>query len=92
MADVGARIVAGGCSTEQLVTIRKDRVFSRRTWSLFFRCFSAVFRVDMEPYRRLFGRGLSAVMASHVVYLQVDASPTGLSSRWLLQILRGKLG
>jgi len=39
MADVGARIVAGGCSTEQLATIRKDLVFSRRMWSLFFRWF-----------------------------------------------------
>lgn len=48
--------------------------------------------LDMEPYRRLFDNGLNAVMAAHVVYSQVDASPTGFSSRWLQQILRGELG
>lgn len=48
--------------------------------------------LDMEPYRRLFGHGLNAVMAAHVVYSSVDSSPTGFSSLWLREILRGELG
>ena len=48
--------------------------------------------LDMEPYRRLLGHELNAVMAAHVVYQQVDAMPAGFSPRWLKDILRGSLG
>lgn len=48
--------------------------------------------LDMEPYRRLFGHGLNAVMAAHVVYQQVDPLPAGFSARWLQQELRAGLG
>jgi len=48
--------------------------------------------IDMEPYRCLFAHGLSAVMAAHVVYTQVDSAPAGFSRRWLSEILRGECG
>ena len=48
--------------------------------------------IDMEPYRRLLAHGLTAVMVAHVVYSQVDSVPSGFSSRWLGEILRGELG
>ncbi|MBM3374759.1 MAG: beta-N-acetylhexosaminidase [Betaproteobacteria bacterium] len=52
---------------------------------------------DVWPYARLcsgpFDRALvQAVMPAHVVYSQVDAQPAGFSSRWIREILRGRIG
>jgi beta-N-acetylhexosaminidase len=46
---------------------------------------------DMRPYRLLIEDHLSAVMAAHVVFPQVDAMPASLSRRWITEILRGSL-
>ncbi len=46
---------------------------------------------DARPYRWL-GLALTCVMPAHVTFPQVDARPAGFSSRWLQDILRGRLG
>jgi beta-N-acetylhexosaminidase len=47
---------------------------------------------DMRPYRRLIANHLSAVMAAHVVFPQVDPLPASLSQRWIGGVLRGDFG
>jgi beta-N-acetylhexosaminidase len=52
---------------------------------------------DIWPYQRLcagpFARALvHAVMPAHVVYNQVDTQPAGFSSRWIREVLRGRIG
>jgi len=48
---------------------------------------------DMRPYERLIGnRLLAGVMTSHIVYQDIDASPSSFSDYWLGQELRGRLG
>ncbi len=47
---------------------------------------------DLTPYRRLIANGLPAVMASHVVFPEVDSLPASLSRNWISGQLRGELG
>ena len=46
---------------------------------------------DLRPYRLLIEDHLSAVMAAHVVFPQVDVMPASLSRRWVTEVLRGSL-
>jgi beta-N-acetylhexosaminidase len=46
---------------------------------------------DLTPYRRLIANGLPSLMASHVVFPEVDALPTSMSARWLRGELRDGL-
>lgn len=55
------------------------------------RSLKAILADDAQPYEWL-GTTLAAVMPAHVVYPKVDARPAGFSSRWLNDILRGRLG
>jgi len=54
------------------------------------RSLKAILAQDAAPYGWL-STTLCSVMPAHVVYPRVDARPAGFSSRWLNDILRGKL-
>ncbi|MGH8583001.1 MAG: beta-N-acetylhexosaminidase [Gammaproteobacteria bacterium] len=47
---------------------------------------------DLVPFERLIRGGLEGIMPAHVVYTRVDARPSGFSSWWLNEVLRGELG
>ena len=55
------------------------------------RSLKAILADDAAPYQWL-STTLSSVMPAHVIYPRVDARPAGFSSRWLGDILRGRLG
>ena len=55
------------------------------------RSLKAILADDAAPYGWL-SASLSSVMPAHVIYPKVDARPAGFSSRWLNDILRGRLG
>ncbi|TAM39792.1 MAG: beta-N-acetylhexosaminidase [Burkholderiaceae bacterium] len=55
------------------------------------RSLKAILSDDAAPYGWL-GTTLCSVMPAHVIYPKVDARPAGFSSRWLNDILRGRLG
>lgn len=46
---------------------------------------------DLTPYRRLIANGLPAVLAAHVLFPEVDATPASVSPRWIHDVLRGEL-
>jgi beta-N-acetylhexosaminidase len=55
------------------------------------RSLKAILNDDALPYAWL-NSSLTSVMPAHVIYPKVDTRPAGFSSRWLNEILRGKLG
>ncbi len=55
------------------------------------RSLKALLSDDAAPYGWL-NTTLTSVMPAHVVYSKVDSRPAGFSSRWLNDILRGRLG
>ena len=55
------------------------------------RSLKAILADDAAPYGWL-GTTLASVMPAHVIYPKVDPLPAGFSSRWLNDILRGRLG
>ncbi len=55
------------------------------------RSLKAILADDAAPYGWL-NASLASVMPAHVVYPRVDSRPAGFSSRWLGDILRGRLG
>lgn len=54
------------------------------------RDYATIEKNDLVPFAKL-SPHLDAVMASHIVYTQVDSRPCGFSSIWLQTILRKKL-
>ena len=46
---------------------------------------------DMTPFRALMSQ-LDSLMLAHVIYSNVDAQPAGYSSKWIVEILRERLG
>ena len=55
------------------------------------RSLKAILSDDAAPYGWL-SSTLTSVMPAHVIYPRVDARPAGFSSKWLGEILRGRLG
>jgi len=55
------------------------------------RSLKALLADDAAPYPWL-NTSLTSVMPAHVIYPKVDSRPAGFSSRWLNDILRGRLG
>lgn len=53
---------------------------------------AVIFNEDRVVFDRVIRCGIAAIMASHVVYSQVDDQPAGFSSYWLKKILRQNLG
>lgn len=57
------------------------------------RRYSDLLMEDVVPFERLISADLlPAVMPAHVIYSDVDGMPAGFSSRWLIEILRERLG
>lgn len=47
---------------------------------------------DMQTFAGLVNKGMTAVMAAHIIFPQVDSLAVGFSRLWLQDILRSKLG
>lgn len=47
---------------------------------------------DMVPFAHLIKNNMTAMMAAHIIFSQIDELPVGFSSIWLKDILRKRLG
>lgn len=56
------------------------------------RSFDILEGADMRPFNHLINSDLAAVMMSHVIYSEVDRWPASLSSIWIKQVLRKRMG
>jgi beta-N-acetylhexosaminidase len=56
------------------------------------RCYEDLAAGDLRAFERMILAGIAGIMPAHVVYSQVDRRPAGFSSRWLVDILRKRLG
>ncbi|MBS9780714.1 MAG: beta-N-acetylhexosaminidase [Moraxellaceae bacterium] len=55
------------------------------------RDFADIYQNDMQTFIQTMP-WLDALMPAHVIFNQVDDKPAGFSSKWLQEIIRGKLG
>jgi beta-N-acetylhexosaminidase len=55
------------------------------------RALTRILQDDAAPYQWLGDQVIASVMPAHVIYSKVDAKPAGFSSKWIQEILRGKL-
>jgi beta-N-acetylhexosaminidase len=52
----------------------------------------AILEVDAIPFQQMIRAGVTAVMAAHIIFPQIDAQQVGFSRVWLQEILRERLG
>jgi len=71
----------GGCAPDSHVEMPVD---DRR--------FADIEAEDLVPFRRLIDNGLEAVMVAHIRFPRVDEALAGFSRRWLMDVLRRRLG
>jgi beta-N-acetylhexosaminidase len=55
------------------------------------RSLTRILQEDAAPYQWLGDQVIASVMPAHVIYSKVDTQPAGFSSKWIQDILRGKL-
>lgn len=55
------------------------------------RMLSEIEQDDIVPFAGMIKAGISAIMAAHIIFPQVDELPVGFSHRWLQDILRKRL-
>lgn len=55
------------------------------------RTFAEIANSDLLPFAALVKKGISAMMAAHIVFPAIDALPVSYSRRWLQDILRSQL-
>jgi beta-glucosidase-like glycosyl hydrolase len=55
------------------------------------RSLTRILQEDAAPYQWLGDQVIASVMPAHVIYSKVDTKPAGFSSKWIQDILRGKL-
>ena len=56
------------------------------------RTLARILQEDAAPYMWLGDVVIPSVMPAHVIYPKVDKNPAGFSSKWIREILRGRLG
>ena len=56
------------------------------------RTLGRILQEDAAPYMWLGDVIIPSVMPAHVIYPKVDKKPAGFSSKWIREILRGRLG
>ena len=56
------------------------------------RTLARILQEDAAPYMWLGDLVIPSVMPAHVIYPKVDKKPAGFSSKWIREILRGRLG
>jgi beta-N-acetylhexosaminidase len=55
------------------------------------RSFNDIAADDMVPFAQMIQGGIDGIMASHILFPEVDSMPVGFSHHWLKEILRKQL-
>lgn len=81
MASTGKHFPGHGSITlDSHVSIAKD-----------LRSFNVIKQEDLLPFANLIKAGITAMMASHIIFPDVDDVPVGFSAFWIKKILRSQL-
>jgi beta-N-acetylhexosaminidase len=56
------------------------------------RAFATIEKEDMVPFASLIKNNMQGILASHILFPEIDNKPAGYSKIWLQDILRNRLG
>jgi len=70
----------GSISTDSHLSLSEDN-----------RSLDSIEKEDMLPFTNMIQKGMTAIMASHIIFPQVDTLPVGFSYVWLKDVLRKRL-